>query len=143
MGLLTDLLIASPQEAASVCTDAGRARKWPCLEFTGLDNAKLAALAGAMGLPDEAAQLEGSARVVFMQGKEGPWVFHLPETMRDALAKLAPAAMPEVAERWAKDPELTLDGWAAEDLPEGLEMLRAFATKARQSNGQLLLWMSL
>ncbi len=57
--MLTNILIASSDEAATVGASLSQVGTWPCLELNGLDNSKLAALLAALGYPAEAIALEG------------------------------------------------------------------------------------
>ena len=144
MGLLTDVVVALPDEAAAICAEKGaHAAKWPCFESKGLDNSALAALLTALGHADAAAALEGGEGVVFQESPEGSWVFHLPDVLRDSLSTLPLDGTPAVAERWVKQEELALSGVQAEDVLPVIDQLRALAARAKVAEKPLLLWMSL
>ncbi len=144
MGLLTDFVIASPSEAAAICAAEGEhAERWPCVQLKRVDTVKLSTLAAELGVGQVAAALEGDDQLVFSRSEEGPWVFHLPESLTAALAALPPEEVAGVAERWGKHEELVLDGWEPADVVEVVEQLRALAARARDGGKQLLLWMCL
>src|SRR5262245_16758637 len=155
MAILTDIIIASPEEAEAICADPQHSQRWPCLQFRDMNNMVLADLLDALWADDDAKALRGADRLVHSRGREGPWVFHLPDTLRVGLASLEDEMIPEVAERWAEGEELSFDlGFARrlkaqvqvkdvlQDLISVLGPLRDFSRQALTANKPLLLWMS-
>jgi hypothetical protein len=140
--MLTNIYIASPSDAESIGANPA-SPQWPRLEFNGLDNAALAALLAALGNSEEAKNLEGEEYLVFFAGKGGPWVFHLPEVLRNLLSKLQHQEVEAVAEKWVKQEELAFNNLSASDVTPLIETLRDFAKQALNSHQQLMLWMSL
>ena len=141
--MLTNILIAKPEEATAIGQSSTQSATWPCLELNGLDNAKMAALLGALGFPKQAMELEGEQHLAVTVSEGGPWVFHLPQELRDALAAMPPSHVVGVAERWVSHEELAYDGWSATDVVPLLEMLQQLASNAASEQKALLLWMSL
>jgi hypothetical protein len=142
--MLTDLVVASPEEAAAVSASANRRSAWPCFESKGLDNATLAALWSAIDPSTDAKALEGDACVVFSgPGREGPWVFELPGDFTRTLAALPRDSFLPVADRWVKSPELSHARLSGSSVVPVVEALSAIAAVAAQKNKALLLWMSL
>ena len=140
--MLTDILIASKNEASTILEQYPQQKDWPSLELKGLDNIKLAALLEALGAAAEAPALEGEDCLVASH-KDGPWVFVLPAALRDLLANLPDGEFRAVAERWAAHEELAFDEWSADDVEPGIGMLKEQAKKGVASGKDLLLWMSL
>ena len=123
--MLTNILIATPEEATAIGQSSTQAATWPCLELNGLDNAKMAALLGALGFPKQAVELEGEQYLAVTVSEGGPWVFHLPQELRDALAAMPPSQVLGVAERWVSHEELAYDGWSATDVAARVKVVVA------------------
>ncbi|MBR7793704.1 hypothetical protein KDM87_13985 [Undibacterium sp. FT147W] len=143
MSLLTDILIAHPSEAEAISQDLAHHKAWPCLQLKGLDNIKLSALLSALDAEEPAQKLEGEELLVFNPDPEGPWVFALPEQLKDLLSRLPEADVPAVAERWASHEELKFEGWSGSDIQPVVSMLAEFALRAKAESKPLLLWMCL
>lgn len=143
MALLTDILIAHPSEAEEISQDAAHHEAWPCLQLKGLDNMKLSALLSVLGAEEPAKKLEGEDLLVFNPDPEGPWVFALPEQLRDLLSALSHGDFAAVAERWALHEELKFEGWSGSDIQPVVGMLAEFALQAKAESKPLLLWMCL
>jgi hypothetical protein len=142
--MLTDFVVALPDEAAAVCASTSRRSAWTCFESKGLDNSTLAALWSAIDPSANASALEGEAHVVFSgAGRNGPWVFELPTDFVGKLAALPRDSFLPVAERWVKNPELSHARWRGSDVVPAIESLNEIASIAIQEQKALLLWMSL
>jgi hypothetical protein len=141
--MLTDFVVASPEEAAAVSASNSRQSTWPCFESKGLDNSTVAALWSALDPLADASSLESEAHLIFTASKEGPWVFNLPNPLVTGLAALPSESLLPVAERWVKQPELAYAGWRGSDVAPAIESLKAIASVAVQKQQSLLLWMSL
>ena len=142
MAVLTDILIASPAEAEAICRDLRHFERWPCLQYKSIDNIVLSDLLKALGSDEDAEDLARGGGLVFHEGQEGPWVFHLPDTLPTLLADLGDERIPEIAVRWAQG-ELSYAGAQISDVEMGLRQLRDFSRQAVAANRPLLLWMSL
>ena len=141
--MLTDFVVASPEEAAAVSASQSRSLTWPCFESNGLDNSTVAALWSALDPSTDANSLEGETHLIFTASKEGPWVFNLPAPLVTGLAALSFESILLVAERWVKQPELAHAGWQGSDVAPAIESLKGIASLAVQKQQSLLLWMSL
>jgi hypothetical protein len=141
--MLTDIFIAAPSEAEAICIAPNHEQSWARLELKNLDNIKLAALLALLGDDEGAMALEGEALVVFNPDPDGPWVFALPETLKDMLTNVKPPDVASLASRWAMHDELKFDRWTSADVEVLLGMLIAFAKRARDEHKSLLLWMCL
>jgi hypothetical protein len=142
--MLTDFVVASPEEAAAVSASTNRRSTWACFESKGLDNSTLTALWSAIDPSADASALEGDAHVVFSApGRNGPWVFELPSDFVGHLGALPRDAFLPVAERWVKSPELAHARWRGSDVVPVITSLNEMASIAIQKEKALLLWMSL
>ena len=140
--MLTNIYAALPSDAESINKDPV-SNQWPRLEFNGLDNAALAALLFALGENDNGKALEGEDCLVFSDDKSGPWIFHLPESLRNIMSDLNENEVTPLAERWVKQEELAFNKLSASDVLPIIETLRDFSIKALKDNQQLMLWMCL
>ncbi len=145
--MLTDLIIATPEEAPAILNVPGHASIWPTLEAKGLDPVKLATLrfilkgekADAARVADYVKTFEALAD----EGEAGPWLRAVPEDLVPLLAQLPASDMPATAAAWARTEELKLDGWKAADAEPFLSELCVFAAGAAAQGKRLLLWLCL
>jgi hypothetical protein len=148
MGVLSDIIIAEPDEAAAINAARGtHLNRWPCLESKGIDTIKLGTLSQIMaGRPVEDIDAISTFMTDDMldQGSdEGPWIFLVPEQLKLSLAAINKDAEEEIARKWACTEEFALGGWDVTDVEEYLHDLIAHAGRAREAGKSLLLWMSL
>jgi hypothetical protein len=141
--MLTDFVVASPDEAAAVSASTNRQVNWPCFESKGLDNSVLAALWSALDPSVDARALEGETHLIFTAQQGGPWVFNIPTVFVSGLAALPQESFLPVAERWVKQPELAYAGWQGSDVTPAIAALKDIASIAVQRQQSLLLFMSL
>ena|ERR1043166_2025111 len=148
MGVLSDLVVASVVEARSVVDSTAPSQKWPGCDCKGLDTIKLASLwlllegesLGVENVVDRSERISLAAE----KSPEGPWVFVLPDELRDELSALSDFGdekVSNVTAGWAATEEL--DGWEFSDVSELLEDLMYYADTAKSAGKQLLLWMCL
>ena len=143
MGLLTDFVIAPLEDADAICRASCKAGQWPRLMSKGLDNNALAELALALDLAPEAGALETDALVIAMKSDEGPWVFHIPDIVRDRLASIEGERFRSVSQAWAERGEMQFAGATASYCADCLINLQPFAARAMEAGLPLLLWMAL
>jgi hypothetical protein len=148
MGVLSDIIVADPSEAAAInAAEGAHLEQWPCLESRDIDPVKLGTLWQVLsgGSPDDVDAVSAYMMdtVLDQPTPSGPWVFLVPEPLTAALAALGDAAQAPVAERWAATEEFVLDRWQVDDVRDYLRELVARARAARESGKSLLLWMSL
>jgi hypothetical protein len=141
MGLLTDVLVASPSEAEAICADLRHFENWPCWQSKGVDNLVFSDLLRALGFDADAKALRGEGRLIYLKDKGGPWVFHLPDVLPIFLAKLQDDEIPVLAERWLQGEEAGDGGALVEDIALALTELRTLSKQAVLANKTLLLWM--
>lgn len=140
--MLTDILIASKDEASTIFDQYPQRKDWSSLELKGLDNFKLAALLTVLGSTADAEALEGEECLV-ASNEDGPWLFLLPITFRDTLAAIPASELRAVAERWVTQEDLAIDRWSVADVEPCIGMLNEHAKKSLEADKDLLLWMSL
>jgi len=146
--MLTDLIIATPEEAAAILNVPGHASVWPTLEAKGLDPVKLATLRFILMKAEPADASKVAAYVKTFEaladeGEAGPWLRAVPEDLGHLLAQLPASDIPAVAAAWARTEELKLDGWHAADAEPFLGELSVFAAGAAAQGKRLLLWLCL
>ncbi len=145
--MLTDLIIASLEEAPAVLNVPGHASVWPTLEAKGLDPVKLASLRFILqGQKPDTARVADYVKTfdaLADEGEAGPWLRAVPEDLGLLLAKLSASEIPATAAAWARTEELSLDGWKAADAGPFLAELSAFAAGAVAQGKRLLLWLCL
>ncbi|MBV1775356.1 hypothetical protein KSF73_06470 [Burkholderiaceae bacterium DAT-1] len=142
--MLTDLIIARPDEADTVLHATGHATIWSTMEMRGVDAVKLCALREVLkGAPERAAQASDEMdkfQVLATEGDDGPWIHSVPADLVDVLAALPDTQFERVAKAWAEAPECKLDRWQAEDLIDVLRGLNQFAENAQAQGKGWLLW---
>ena len=157
MGILTDVLVASPFEAEAICKGLRHSENWPCWQVKGFDNLVFSDLVRALGAEADAESLAGDDRLIY-GGEGGPWVFHLPEVIPESLSTLEDDELPGLAERWLQGEEAGYElgeRWLQEEKSPGYEEglvesvalalkdLRELSKQALAANKSLLLWICL
>lgn len=142
--MLTDLIVATIEEAPAILRSQGHASIWPTLEAKGIDQVKLASLRFILrGEPPEdhaVIQYMKSFDAQADGGDEGPWIDSLPEDLVGLLATIAASDIPNLAAAWANTDEAKLDRWVAADVESLLAELSAFAAGAVAQGKRVLLW---
>jgi hypothetical protein len=148
MGILSDIIIAEPAEAAAINAAGGaHLQHWPCLASKGIDCIKLWTLSQILaGRPLD--DIDAVARfminsVLDRTSDDGPWVFLIPEQLQRAIAATSEDGEEDIAAKWAATEEFILDRWQPADVEEYLHDLIAHTRKACAAGKSLLLWMSL
>lgn len=75
--------------------------------------------------------------------EEGPWIFAIPDRLRDALAALPPERVEEVAAEWSTTEEVGGEWGPGESTPEYVRLLSELARAAQRTERNLYLWASL
>jgi hypothetical protein len=145
--MLTNLIVATLEEAPAILQSQGHASIWPTLEAKGIDQVKLASLRFILkGEPPEdnaVIQYMKSFDIHADGGAEGPWIDSLPEDLVGLLAAIPVADIPNLATAWANTEEAQLDRWLAADVEPVLGELSALAAGAVAQGKRLLLWVCL
>lgn len=143
MAILTDIVVASANDAPAIIARWPGSKLWPGLQTTGLDGLVLADLAEAFGQVDLARSIEDLAPSAFADKANGPWVYVLPNELRDQLANIAASDLGKVAQIWANKEEASARGLTAQDAQRLLLEIQALAVVARDGQIPLLLWISM
>ena len=143
MGVLSDFVIAGPDDGTAIGASFKPATTWSTLEAKGVDTIKLSTLycsATGTGYFDG---LEASFEFVGGDKEEGPWVFKFPAEVLSVIAGISGEQTDIVAATWVQSEELQLDQWLLAEASEFIESLSAHARQAVASNSALYLWLSL
>ena len=147
MGILADLFVATPPEAAvyeeTLLRDLAAAEEqYDPARFRGLTDLNFSIL-WAM-LAGEQWDLKKHALTTVRLVEPGEtWLFRFPQPFCELLAALSDEEAREVSERWAETEELTLDRWTVADVLPVVERLRELSRQAINSDDDLFLWGSL
>jgi hypothetical protein len=148
LGVLSELVIALKSEAHAVAECDSPSRDWHGVVWKGLDPITLASLwsilEGEELDVDNVVSRSSRIQLAVEDSNDGPWVFAIPEAMRDSLAELAAECEDKiegVARAWAATDELK--DWDYSDVAELLQDVIDLADGARLERKDLLLWISL
>ena len=123
MGLMSDFIVATPEEAARY-PDGDLACRLQSTGFTGLELGALWALLAGEPWDVHRHTLE----LVGDHGREGPWLMRFPAPLIAQLAALSPVAVAPVAAAWVAT-EAT-DGFEEAGAVELIRELQALARNA-------------
>lgn len=148
MGVLSDIIIADPGDAASINAAAGaHLKRWECLESKGIDTIQLGTLSQILAnrSVDDINTVASFMMdcLLHEESDEGPWVYQVPDQLHAALAALSEDAEEPIAEQWAATEEFKLARVQPADVEDCLHGLVLYARKARDQGKSLLLWMCL
>lgn len=143
MGILAELVLARPDEAAAVGRTNLPYEAFETLDASGENELTLGALYETLGGPDDA-----DFELLFETDAEGPWVHALPPGLITALAGLDDARLDEVLAAWNAHPEIAalngpLTPEQLEALQQRLAAICAFSRRALAEGKSLLLWLCL
>ena len=147
MGILADLFIATPPEAAvyeeTLLRDVAAAEEqYDPAHFYGLTDLNFSIL-WAM-LAEEKWDLQKHALTTIKLEEPGEtWLFQFPQPFCEKLAALSDEDVRSVSEAWAATEELALDRWTVDDVVPVVERLRDLSKRAVNSDDDLFLWGSL
>ncbi|MDZ7812389.1 MAG: hypothetical protein U5L74_04440 [Ideonella sp.] len=146
--MLTDLIVASLDDAPAILNALGHADIWPTLESRGLTPALLASLRRVMrgeAATRALAQADVEQFEVLSQGGEreegDPWLAALPPDLVQHLALMAEAQCEPVAVAWARTEVARQERWQAAELTPLLAEMSAMAAGAVAQGKGMLLWM--
>ncbi|MGZ2506082.1 hypothetical protein EHI47_38925 [Rhizobium leguminosarum] len=143
MAVLTDIVIASANDAPAIIAQWPGSKMWPGLQTTGLDGLVLADLAEALGQVNLARSIEDLDPSAFADEANGPWVYVLPNELRDHLANIDASDLDRVAQVWAEKEEASARGLTAQDAQRLLLEIQPLAAVARDGQKPMLLWISM
>ena len=147
MGILADLFVATPPEAAvyeeTLLRDIAAAEEqYDPAHFYGLTDLNFSILWAL--LSEEEWDLQKHALTTIKLEEPGEtWLFQFPQAFCEKLAALSDKEVQSVSEAWAATEELTLDRWTVDDAAPVVERLRDLSKRAINSEDALFLWGSL
>lgn len=141
MGVLTDLIVATPEEAAVVSEAEARDPRWPRATVSGLDPVSLCTLWALMRGDEYRDEDVDQISLAHEQSEEGPWVYQLPAGLVDMLATLDSERVAGICAEWARTDELR--GADPSDLARVLLRMRQLAEEARRKQSSILMWICL
>lgn len=147
MGILADLFVATPPEAAvyeeTLLRDLAAAEEqFDPAHFRGLTDLNFSILWAI--LSEEEWDLKRHALTTIMLEEPGEtWLFQFPQPFCEKLAALSDEEVRSVSQEWAATEELTLDRWTVDDVAPVVERLRDLSKRAVSSEDALFLWGSL
>lgn len=146
MAVLTDILIAPTQDAPAIIANWPGAKNWPGLQTTGLDALVLSDLAEALGQSALAIAIAIAIEELdphSFKEANGPWLYVLPNDLRDHLANLKADDLGPIARIWSEQEEAIARGMTEDDAARLLLQIQSLATTARDDQKPMLLWVSL
>lgn len=145
--MLTDLIVASLDDAPAILTAQGHANIWPTLESRGLTPALLASLRRVMRGEATTLDLVNADVELFELLSQGdaaeqgdPWLAALPQDLVQHLALMAETECAPVASAWAQSEVARRDRWPATELTPLLAEMSALAAGAVAQGKGMLLW---
>lgn len=147
MGILADLFVATPPEAAVyeetlLRSSAAAEEQYDPAHFRGLTDLNFSIL-WAM-LAEEEWDLRRHALTTITVEEPGEtWLFQFPQPFCEKLAALSDEEVRNVSQAWAATEELALDRWTVDDVLPVVERLRELSKRAINSDDALFLWGSL
>ena len=147
MGILADLFVATPPEAAvyeeTLLRDIAAAEeRFDPAHFRGLTDLNFSILWAI--LSEEEWDLRKHALTTIKLEEPGEtWLFQFPLPLCEKLAALSDDEVLEVSHAWAATEELALDRWTIDDIVPVVERLRDLSKRAVSSEDALFLWGSL
>ena len=147
MGILADVFVATPPEAAvyeeTLLRDVASAEaQYEPVHFYGLTDLNFSVL-WALLLEEEWDLQRHALTTIRLEEPGETWLFQFPQPFCEKLAALSDEELRGVSEAWAASEELTLDRWTVDDVILVIERLRELSKRALNSDDDLFLWGSL
>ena len=140
MGVLTDFVIADPDEAERVCESAPSEPEFEWFEAKGVLEPQVASLrAAALGQPFESQLPESLRNMLYIAGEDGPGLYEVPPDLVDKLASLDADGLAAIVERWTNTP----DGFDREGARYVVSGLASLCRRAREKGKSVLLSIAL
>ncbi len=146
MGMVSQVLIASPSEADAVAASDEPSQTWDGFTYRGLDRIKLAtlwALVESGSVNNRIDERLDQIRTI-PEGDQGPWVDIIPTRMLSVLSSIGAMEGDEqasVAEDWGRTEEL--EGWDPSEVLDLVRNIGDTAETAQLEGKTLLIWTSL
>lgn len=144
MGVLSEFFIAAApevQDAREQLSEAGPHPQFNTWPMKGLTNVEVCSLEGILTDVSIEDCLDRMGTPVLDFGKNGPWVYRVPDRLIEQLNEVEPNELVEAAAKWAETDELK--GWRRSDVKAVIEGLQDLAASALANSKQVFLWISL
>lgn len=142
--MLTDFFTATPAEVQALDIAQSPAATVRCLRAKRTDPVKIVRLQCCIDGASFAERMPLLDTMPVRQaGKEGPWIFRLPEVLEDRLAIASPDELDRFGKSWAATEEWTRDGGTPQVIVPFLAAIAQFAVEARAQQRSVYIWMSL
>jgi len=144
MGILADLFVATPPEAAvyeeTLLRDIAAAEEqYDPAHFRGLTDLNFSIL-WAMLLEEKWDLNKHALTTIRLEEPGETWLFQFPQSFCEKLAGLSDEEVRSVSEAWAASEELTLDRWTVDDVLPVVERSRELSKRSINSDDALFLW---
>ena len=150
MGILTDIFIAGAAEATHLEAPRSPLSKYVGADIKSIGLVEMACLQCIFNGEnpndaDHVTSLIESFTLVQEVSEEGPWIYQVPDTLTEALAKANVIELDQIRTQWYKTEEMKdherryLHG----EHHEPLQILAHLATQAKQAKKSLFLWFCL
>jgi hypothetical protein len=145
MGVLTDFVVAAPEDARRIAESICPSREFNGLDAKGIDTVKLGTLYAILTGTPASPKFMGGKSLLHSHSDEGPWVMLVPPELVKRLAAVAIGEIPEVASRWAATNEFfpKYDNWTLNAVSEVLKRLADLCRQATAEGKSVLMWMCL
>ena len=145
MGVLTDFVVAAPEDARRIGESTCPSREFNGLDAKGIDTVKLGTLYAILtGTPVSPAFMHGKF-FLYSCSDEGPWVMLVPPDLVHRLAALRSDEIAEAATAWAATEEFLpkYGKWPPGAVGDVLQRLAGLCRQATTEGKSLLMWMCL
>lgn len=140
MGVLSDIIVATEEEARSGAADI-HVDSPDRLDLKGIDIVPLAALHCILSRRERDFSAIDEFPLVFQESDQGPWISRFPDIFSANLARLDPDGLEEAAQCWAAIGEL--DGLGVEGAKNVIRWLTSLVARAAEQGKHVYCWMSL
>ena len=141
VGVLTDLIIGTASDIASVPDQDVPGEVLPTLDIKGFGLVDLGVLLAVVKGVEFDPGLEQFPIVAGEEAEDGPWVHGFPSDLADHLAGLSSDDISSLTTSLLQDEQF--EGWTAADLSERLAAIQGFVLEAKKQQKPLHVWTSL
>ena len=147
MGILADVFVATPPEAATYEETLLRnysvaVEQYKPVQLRNLLNLNFSTL-WAILLEEEWDTKKHALVTIKLEPPGETWLFQFPGPYRELLAALTDEELERAAKMWVATEEFSRTSWTAEDTTSVIEELRRLSKEAVKSNESLYLWGSI
>jgi hypothetical protein len=148
MGVLTDFVIATDEQAKAGLPDDGSIPRDERIDMKGIDHVKISKLDCILSQREwDAGMIEQEYPFVFEKSEDGPWVNRVSDALVRRLAALDGPSIDDTAHHWWQieefQPASWGPGWEQQTVHDVLTNLVRLARQAVQTQKKLFMWTSL